>query len=67
MFYLMKHNVENPYPECEKCRFIEDCPHPVVDFFGSPLHPEECQRSNTVSLKRRQGRKNTLPNDRPIT
>jgi hypothetical protein len=35
-----------PYPQCEKCKDIGDCPHPDVtmDGSGSPLPPEICLR-----------------------
>jgi len=46
--------IEYPYDECERCTHIEDCPHPGVDSFGNPIHPEVCKKSNKVSLKRKK-------------
>jgi hypothetical protein len=33
---------ENPYPECDNCKTIKDCPHPDVtmDGLGSPMPPD---------------------------
>lgn len=35
-----------PYPECEKCRSLEDCKHPDVDRdgMGSALPPDCCPK-----------------------
>lgn len=37
---------DHPFPDCNHCKTIEDCPHPDVDtnFFGSPLPPDCCLR-----------------------
>jgi hypothetical protein len=38
----MKNNLL--YPECARCKSLEDCPHPDVaaDGFGSPMPPDGC-------------------------
>jgi len=51
--------IEHPYSDCEKCKNIEDCPHPDVDSFGNPIHPEVCKKSNKVSLKKRKYARDT--------
>jgi hypothetical protein len=50
---------KNPYPECENCKTLGDCPHPDVaqDLLGSPMPPDLCPRPLTImanTLKKRK-------------
>ena len=37
---------ENPYPECETCKDLGDCPHPEVaqDGMGTNMTPDCCPK-----------------------
>ena len=50
---------DNPYPECESCKDLGDCPHPDIaqDMMGSPLPPSECLKPMEImknSVKKRK-------------
>jgi len=49
-----------PYPECYKCRVLDDCPFPEVanDMLGSPLPPANCP--HPMEVMRRTVRKHKL-------
>jgi hypothetical protein len=57
----------NPYPECEKCKTLGDCPYRVVldDGMGSVMPPSDCNRFTDVlreTVKERK-RKRTRTNN----
>ncbi len=48
-----------PYPECEDCKDLGDCPHPEVEnnLMGTPMTPECCPKPIDVmkaTLKRKK-------------
>ena len=43
----------NPHEQCESCRFIDECPHPEVDLFGSPIPQDNCPKSDKIRYKRK--------------
>jgi hypothetical protein len=51
---------ENPYKECEKCKTLEDCPHPDVQSevgMSLPMPPDCCPKPIDVmkaTLKKRE-------------
>lgn len=52
----------DPFPECEKCKTLADCPSPdvIADGMGSAVPPECCIRyyavmKETYKTKRRDG------------
>jgi hypothetical protein len=54
----------NPYPECEDCKTLKDCPHPDIqdDLLGSKMIPDCCPRPIDImnaTLKKRK-------HDRPV-
>jgi hypothetical protein len=55
----------NPFDECEKCKNIEDCKHPEVDMFGSPIPPENiCPQPITILEKIYNKKRNARLTDR---
>jgi hypothetical protein len=66
---MKTHESSNPYPECEKCKTLADCPHPEVaqDLMGSPMPPEVCLKPIDVmreTLKtRKHGVSRNIPED----
>lgn len=48
------------YPECEKCRVLDDCPAPEIadNMLGSPLPPNGCPRP--MEVMRRTVKKHKL-------
>jgi hypothetical protein len=42
-----------PYRTCSFCEYIEDCEHPSVDDFGSPIPPNDCPKSDKIKLVKR--------------
>jgi len=63
---MKNHESGNPYPQCETCKDIGDCPAPDVtmDGLSTPMPPEVCLRPIEVMKetlkKRKHGRNNTL-------
>ena len=50
------------YPQCAKCKTLEDCPHPDVDTdgFGSPMPPDGCAQPIYImkeTLRKRKAQK----------
>jgi len=44
-----KRKIDFPFQDCWFCENIEDCPHPSVDGYGSPICPEECKRRDEIN------------------
>jgi hypothetical protein len=42
------------YEECNECKYISECPHPVVDEEGHPIPPDECQKKDKIILKQKE-------------
>jgi hypothetical protein len=54
-----------PYPQCDKCKDIGDCPHPDVEenMLGTPMPPLVCLRPIDVmksTLKKRKKKNEVL-------
>jgi hypothetical protein len=44
---------ENEFEECSYCKYIEECPHPTVDYIGRPIPPENCPKSDKIILTKK--------------
>lgn len=56
---MKKSESDHPYPQCESCKTIADCPAPDVsmDGMGSPMPPEVCLRPIDVMKETLKSRK----------
>jgi hypothetical protein len=58
--------VKDPYPECENCKCIEDCPHPTVELnmvVCIPMPPDVCPKPMDILRTKRKKKANGVPRD----
>ena len=41
------------YEECDKCKYISECPHPTVNEFGTPEEPDGCLKRGKIKIEQK--------------